>query len=407
MPEIIAIVGAGHAAGNAVKALVSGKCSAQIVVIGEEEHLPYQRPPLSKGYLTGNVELPKLYLQTAEFYAKHNIEVRCNTKVTALDCARQTLTFNDNSTLQWDKLLLTTGSFPRKVPVEGSELSGIYYLRTISDTDNIRQHLGAGKRLVIVGAGYIGLEVAASARSLGAEVTVIEMEDRVMKRVAAPEISDYFSKRHAREGVTIHLNTGLTEFRGNNGKLTSILCSDGNEIQADIAIVGVGVAPATELAEAAGLQCDDGIVVNEYAETSVANVYAAGDCTRHPNSLLQSNLRLESVHNATQQARTAANTILGERTRYSEIPWFWSDQYDCKLQICGISQGYDETIVRGEAGDEDKGFGVFYVRGDELIATDMVNRSKEFQTVRKIMAKDRNIARQLLADPNQDLTSLC
>ena len=403
MSETIVIVGAGHAAGQAAASLRQKKFAGRIVIVGEEPYIPYQRPPLSKKFLAGELDEKRLHFKPENFYPDHDIEMRLSTRVTAIDPDTKCVRLEDDSTLNYDKLLLTTGSRVRKLSIPGSDLRGIHYLRSIEDVLAIQKDFREGARLVIVGAGYIGLEVAAIAVKRGIDVTVLETEDRAMNRVVAPEISAFFQKMHKDAGVKIEFGRMVQEFRGTDS-IAEVVCADGYVVPADSCIVGIGILPNIELAEAAGLECEDGIVVDEFARTSAPDIYAAGDCTRHPNSLLGINLRLESVHNALEQAKTAAATMCGEHHPYAQIPWFWSDQYDVKLQIVGLSNGYDQLIIRGD--QDAHSFAAFYLKNNRVLAIDAINSPREFMLGKKLITAQASFDPAELADETADFKPL-
>ena len=402
MALTVVIVGAGHAAVQAVDTLRREGHAGPIVLVGDEPYLPYNRPPLSKKYLAGELERDRLWLRSAQFYQQHRVETRLGVRVTAIDRATQRLRLGDGSELTYDKLILCMGSTPRRLEVPGHDLARIHTLRTIADVDAIRADLAGARRLVVVGGGYIGLEAAACARHLGLEATVLEMADRVMARVVAPEVSAFYTQRHAREGVQIVCNTTVTGF-GGDGRVTSVRCGE-REFPADLVIVGVGILPDVTLAAAAGLRCDNGVWVDEQCRTSDENVYAAGDCTNHPSVRYGRRVRLESVDNAVEQAKTAASNICGKSARHEHIPWFWSDQYDVKLQITGLSEGYDRTVLRGDpAGGS---FALYYFAGDELLAVDAINSMRDFMTGKKWLAERKRPDPSLLSDTTVDLKTL-
>ncbi|MDH3273256.1 MAG: FAD-dependent oxidoreductase [Gammaproteobacteria bacterium] len=403
MTETIAIVGAGHAAGQAIATLIQKKFDGRIVLIGDEPYLPYQRPPLSKKYLAGELATERLYVKPAAFYDDAQIELRLNTHVCNIDRGARQLTTNDDGEVAYDKLILALGSRVRKLQVKGSELEGIHYLRGIADVDAIRAAASTGERVVIVGAGYIGLEVAAVCRQRGLDVTVIEMAERVMSRVVSSEVSDFYQKTHNSHGVKLMLSTGLSSFHG-NGKVHSVMTSDGQTLAADFVVIGVGILPNVELAESAGLEVNDGIVVDDQCRTSDSNIYAVGDCTSHPNAIYDMQLRLESVHNALEQAKTAASNICGVEKHYSQVPWFWSDQYELKLQIAGLSQGYDRAILRGDP--ESESFSCLYLKDGILIAVDAINAPKDFLQSKVLIAERARIDPQLLANADVALKDL-
>jgi 3-phenylpropionate/trans-cinnamate dioxygenase ferredoxin reductase subunit len=402
MALTVVIVGAGHAAVQAVDTLRREGHTGPIVLVGDEPYVPYNRPPLSKKYLAGELDRERLWLRSAQYYQQHRVETRLGVRVTAIDRATQRLRLGDGSELTYDKLILCMGSTPRRLEVPGHDLAGIHTLRTIADVDAIRADLAGARRLVVVGGGYIGLEAAACARHLGLEATVLEMADRVMARVVAPEVSAFYTQRHEREGVQIVCNTTVTGF-GGDGRVTSVRCGE-REFPADLVIVGVGILPDVTLAAAAGLRCDNGVWVDEQCRTSDENVYAAGDCTNHPSVRYGRRVRLESVDNAVEQAKTASANICGKSARHEHIPWFWSDQYDVKLQIAGLSEGYDRTVLRGDpAGGS---FALYYFAGDELLAVDAINSMRDFMTGKKWLAERKRPDPSLLSDTTVDLKTL-
>lgn len=394
------IIGAGHAAGQAAASLRQEKYEGPITIIGDEPHIPYQRPPLSKQYLSGDQGLERVYLRPEKFYAEKNIDLMLNTRASSIDRTAQTVTLEDGQTVPYDKLIIATGSRPRILNIEGSELSGIHYLRTIDDVDAIRQEMQQAKSLVIVGGGYIGLEVASVGIDAGLAVHVLEMEERILQRVTTPQMSDYYHNLHAGRGVNIHTNTAVTGFAGSD-RVDTVLCGE-TTMAADLVIVGIGIMPNTELAQDAGLEVDNGIVVNDHCQTSDVNIYAAGDCTNHPNALLNRRLRLESVPNAMEQARTCASNMLGGDKSYASIPWFWSDQYDLKLQMVGFSADGDQQVVRGDMSRNE--FAVFYLKDGTVVAADAVNSPKEFMICKQLVGKSVDSA--ALADAATDLKSL-
>ena len=395
------IVGGGHAAGQAAASLRQEGYEGGVVVVGDEPHLPYQRPPLSKEYLAGQQGLERIHLRPQKFYADRDIDVRSGVRVSAIDRAAHTVVCADDTTLSYDRLLLATGSRPRLLEVPGSDLAGVCLLRTIADAEAIRDQLRPNARLVIVGGGYIGLEVASVARQQGLDVTVLEMEDRILARVTTPAMSEFYHRLHTGKGVTIRTKAKAASFSG-NGRLEAVTCDDGTSVPADLAVVGVGIVPNVELADEAGLACDNGIVVDERTCTADERIYAAGDCTNHPNPILGRRLRLESVPNAMEQSRVAAANMAGGDRSYASVPWFWSDQYDLKLQMVGFSTDAEHEVVRGDPDEET--FATFHFRGDTLIAADAVNRPREFMVARQLVGKSVDAKR--LADPAVDLKSL-
>jgi 3-phenylpropionate/trans-cinnamate dioxygenase ferredoxin reductase subunit len=321
--------------------------------------------------------------------------------VTGLDREKKVITLHDGGNIPYTKLALATGARVRTLALPGHDLDGVFYLRDLNDVDRIRGYIGPGKSAVIIGGGYIGLETAASMRKLGMEVTVLEALPRVLQRVTAPEVSDFYRRVHAEEGVAIITEAAVDGLEG-GAHVEGVRLGDGTHLKADVVIIGVGVLPATDLAEAAGLEVDNGIVVDEFARTSDPDIVAAGDCTNHYNPIYRRRLRLESVQNATDQAKTAANTLCGKLESYHALPWFWSDQYDLKLQIAGLSQGFDRVVMRG-ASDSGRSFAAFYFEGDRLLAVDAVNRPKEFMATRRALSAGQSADPEKLADESVDI----
>ena len=403
MSERIVIAGAGHAAGQLIASLRQYKFDGQIILVGDEPHLPYQRPPLSKKFLAGEMPDERLYLKPASFYDDPAIELKLQTRITALDRAAKTLETEDGEAIAYDKLVLALGSRARKLQLDGADLAHVHYLRGIDDVHGIRAELDIGRRLVVIGAGYIGLEVAAVARTQGLDVTVLEMADRVMSRVVSPEISDFYQIEHTNHGVKLRLSTEVIALLGGK-RVKRVKIGSDEEVPADFVVVGIGILPNTELADCAGLDVDDGILVDDRCQTSDPDVFAVGDCTSHPSAIYGRRLRLESVHNALEQAKTAASNLCGNEAHYSDVPWFWSDQYDLKLQIAGLSDGYDDVVVRGNPAD--KSFACLYLRDNRLIAIDAVNAPRDFMQSKPIIAAKAIVPADALADSNRQLKDL-
>lgn len=404
MAQHFVIVGAGQAGAQAALTLRQQKFEGDITLLGDEPDYPYQRPPLSKKYLSGELDHQRLLLKPEKFYGDRSIETRLGAAATAIETSGQSVTLEDGSSIGYDRLLLATGSRVRRIDCPGCELPGIHYLRTRADVDDIRQEIGTGSRLVIVGGGYIGLEVAAVARSMGLEVTVLEAMERVMARVVAAEVSDFYAAEHRNAGVKLACGTAVAGFDG-SARLEAVVSQDGTSYPCDLAIVGIGVLPNTELAANAGIEVVNGIVVDEYTATSADNVFAAGDCTDHPNPLLGARVRLESVANAIEQAKTAALNMLGQATRYEHLPWFWSDQYDLKLQIVGLANGPTEVVVRGNAAG--RSFSAFYLdERQRVVAVDAVNQPKVFMAAKKIVQQRMAIPAEVLRDEDRDVRQI-
>jgi len=404
MPDSIIIAGAGHAAGQAAVSLRQGGFSGRIIMVGEEPYLPYQRPPLSKKYLSGELELERMYVRHQKFYDEHQIDIRLSTRVEKINCGDRTVILSDGQQEHYGCLVLATGSHVRKLQIPGHDLKGVHYLRGIDDVHRIQEHFKPGARLVIIGAGYIGMETAAVAVTHGLDATVVETADRIMARALAPEVSAFFDQVHREAGVKILCDRSPNAEIIGTGKVEALRGADGIELPADLIIAGIGILPTTDIAEEAGLECANGIIVDECCRTSDPHVLAIGDCTNHPNHLLGRRLRLESVHNAQEQAKTAAATLCGKLKPYNQIPWFWSDQYDLKLQIVGLSGGHDQVIIRGNFAD--RSFAAFYMKGDLLLAVDAINSAREFMLSKKLIAQGARIEPEILADTSIDFKEL-
>lgn len=399
--EHCVIIGASHAAAQLSMSLRQGGWEGKITIIGDEAIAPYHRPPLSKAYLDGSKNSDELLIRSLDTYEKKDINLVLGKRVTKIDRTNKSLSLDDGSQLQYTKLALTTGARVRKIPLPGHELEGVCYLRDLNDVDTIKAFVGTGKSAVIIGGGYIGLETAASMRKLGMNITVLEAMPRVLQRVTAPEVSEFYTRVHSEEGVKIITDAAAAAIEGAT-KAEAVTLADGTSIPADVVVIGVGVIANTELAEAAGLTIDNGIVVDEFARTSDHDIVAAGDCTNHYNPIYDRKLRLESVQNATDQARTAANTLCGKLEAYNTLPWFWSDQYDLKLQIAGLSQGFDQVVMRGDY-KTSRSFAAFYFQAGKLIAVDAVNSPKEFMLAKRALAEKRSADAALLADETIDV----
>jgi 3-phenylpropionate/trans-cinnamate dioxygenase ferredoxin reductase subunit len=408
MQQTFVIVGAGQVAATAVESLRREGYGGRLVVVGDEPEPPYQRPPLSKKYLAGELPRERLAIKPLSFYEHARAELTLGTRATRLDPAARELGLDSGSSLRYDRLLLATGSAPRRIAVPGSELGGLYYLRTAADAAGIRAELARpGRRVVVVGGGYIGLEVAASCRTLGHEVLVLEMADRVMNRVVAPGVSAFFTAEHARAGVHIETGTfvsGFTARRDAPARVGAVHTRDGREFAADVVVVGIGVLPVAELAAAAGIACEDGIAVDEYCRSSDPDVYAAGDCASHPSLRYGRRVRLESVDNAFEQARSAAANMAGRPLVHDKVPWFWSDQYDLKLLIVGLNADHDLAVLRGRPGD--RSFSCCYLREGELLAVDCVNNPRDYMAARKLIAERAHLDTARLHEPALPLRDL-
>ena len=384
------IVGASHAGAQLAAHLRREKWSGDVVLIGDEGSLPYQRPPLSKAYLAGTSTLDAMSIRSADFYEKQQIELT-NGTVTGIDRDAQTITLDTGVTQSYSTLALCTGAQTRRLSTPGADLAGIHYLRTAADSASLRSAATPGKRVVVVGGGYIGLETAASLRALGLDVTVVEAASRVLERVTAPVVSAFFSRVHREAGVAIRTSALVEEFRGDS-RVREVVLAGGEILPADVVVVGVGVVPNTDLAEAAGITVDDGIVIDDRARTNDPHIVAAGDCATYVIPRYERRVRLECVSAANEHAKVAASTMCGGSATITALPWFWSDQYDVKLQIAGLNTGYDEVVVSGDP-DRDRDFSCFYLRGGELVAADCINRPREFMASKKAIADRSALAR--------------
>jgi 3-phenylpropionate/trans-cinnamate dioxygenase ferredoxin reductase subunit len=393
----VVIVGAGHAGGSAAAFLRQYGHEGPIVLIGEEPLLPYQRPPLSKAWLKGEADADSLALKPQEWYAEANVALRLQGVATSLNRGDRTVTLASGEVITYDFLILATGARARELPIPGADLSGVLALRTAADAEGLKAALGEGKRLAVVGGGYVGLEAAASARALGAEATVIERESRVLARVACETLSTFFQDYHGARGVAFELNANVEAFEGTDGHVTGVRLKGGEVVACDAALVGVGAHPNVELAQDAGLECTGGIVVDLEARTSDPRVFAIGDVAHRPLPLYERQFRLESVPNALEQAKQAAAAIVGRAGPSPEVPWFWSDQYDLKLQIAGLPFDADSTIVRGDVAAAK--FAVFHLKGDLVQAVEAVNAPPEFMAGKQLIAKRTPVSKTKLSDP--------
>ena len=399
----IVVVGAGQAGQQICESLRRGGYEGGLILIGDESALPYQRPPLSKKFLTGTLEAERLSLRPASYYEKHKVELRLSTRVESIDRPARTLRLAGGETLPYAGLALTTGTRVRPLEVPGAEQAEIHYIRTLADGERLAARLPQVQRIAVIGGGFIGLEVAAMARELGKEVVLIEALDRLMARAVAPQVSAFYAQLHRDHGVQLLLSTGVTAIRS-NGEAHTVATTTGAEYAVDLLVVGIGVLPNSEVAEQAGLECRNGIVVDDCARTRDPLIVAAGDCTWHMNGFLQRELRLESVQNAVDQAKSAAASLLGQPSVYCQVPWFWSDQYDVKLQIAGIGMPHDAAVLRGDPAA--KAFSVFYFRAGVLVGVDSLNRPVEHMAARKLLAQGTALRPAQAADATFDLMAL-
>lgn len=397
------IVGAGQAGFALAAKLRALKDERPITMIGSEDVIPYQRPPLSKKYLMGEMSFDRLTFRPETWFAEHDVELRLSTFVEEIDRDAKTIRMQDGSVLEYEHLALTTGSTPRTLPASiGGDLTGVFTVRDKRNADLLADEMKAGRRLLIIGGGYIGLEAAAVARHLGLEVTLIEMADRILQRVASKETADVMRAIHAEHGVVIREKTGLTRLIGEDGRVRGAELSDGTVIDIDFVIVGIGVTPNDRLAQQCGLDVGNGILVDDYARTSDPAIFAMGDCAMLPWK--GNNIRLESVQNAVDQAESVAATLTGSAEPYEAKPWFWSDQYDVKLQIAGFNLGYDETVMR--PGSREGSVSIWYFREGRLIAVDAINDAKAYVTGKKLLDNGMTADKALIADPATDLKQL-
>jgi 3-phenylpropionate/trans-cinnamate dioxygenase ferredoxin reductase subunit len=405
MTDSIVIIGAGQAGVQAVASLRAEGFTGALTLIGDEPFPPYQRPPLSKAYLAGDFARERLFLKPESFFVENGCELKLNAKATHIDREQKIVLLASGETIPYGKLLLTTGARVRHIPIPGNDLPGIHYLRGIEDVDQLRPNLVEGKRAVIVGGGYIGLEVAAVAVKHGLDVTVLEAAGRVMERAVSPIVSEFYEDEHLKHGVKLMLNTGAKAFEGEE-KVAAVV-TDKGRIAADFVLVGVGVVPNEEIAAAAGLTCANGIVVDAFTRTSDPDIFAAGDCTNHPNIWYardNGRVRLESVQNAIDQAKHTALSLLDRPKSYGEVPWFWSDQYDLKLQIAGLALPGDTLVARGEPAS--RKFAVFHMRAGVIAAVEAVNAAPEYIMGRKLIAEKKLIDAVQLADLSVPMKSL-
>ena len=396
------IIGAGHAGGMTAISLRQRQYQGSITLIGEENSLPYQRPALSKGFLAGEIEEKRLYLKSQDYFDKNNIRIIRNCKVVAIDRNNKTILLENQKQLGYEKLVIATGSIVNKLKTSSRE-TDLYYLRTIRDSLKIREKLRSKNKITIIGAGYIGLEIASIATKKNLEVSVLELENRVMGRVVSAEVSDFFQKKHQSEGVEFKFNTSITDIE-DRGKQKRIICSDGSFLNTDVIVIGIGIKPNIELAINSGLKCDNGILVDVNGQTSDPHIFAVGDCSNHPNNIFKQRLRLESVQNAVEQAKSIAASIAGTHKPYQKVPWFWSDQYNIKLQIAGVSQDHDRHVIRGFP--EEEKFAVFYQKEKRLIAVDAINSPKEFMVGQKWIAMQAKISFELIRNMDIDLKKI-
>ncbi len=399
----LVIIGAGQGAFALAAKLRALKDDRPITIIGSEEVLPYQRPPLSKKYLMGEMSFDRLEFRSSQWFLDNNVEIRLSTWVEEIDRKAKTVRMQDGSVLAYDKLALATGAAPRLLPAGvGGDLDGVLTVRDKRDADRLREEMQPGRRLLVIGGGYIGLEAAAVARQLGLDVTLIEMADRILQRVASAETAAIMRDLHVSKGVSVREKTGLVRLEGEGGRVKKAELSDGSSLDVDFVIAGIGVTPNDRLARESGLAVGNGVIVDEFTRTSDFDIHAMGDCAVLPMN--GAAVRLESVQNAVDQAEAAALVLSGEERPYLPKPWFWSDQYDVKLQIAGFNAGYDETVLR--PGQRAGSRSIWYFKQGRFVAVDAINDAKAYVTGKKALDTDSPLNRAILEDPAADLKSL-
>jgi 3-phenylpropionate/trans-cinnamate dioxygenase ferredoxin reductase subunit len=401
MKESVVIIGASHAAAQTCVSLRQGGWAGDITVIGEERVLPYHRPPLSKDFLSGEKGIEDILIRPAEAYEVANIDMRLGSRVGAIDRENKTVLTDAGEVIAYDKLVLTTGARIRRLPLEGEDLEDVYYLRDTDDVLAIKEKAQTAQSAVIIGGGYIGLETAASLRKQGLEVTVLEAMPRILQRVTAEDMSVFYKRVHTEEGVKIYESVMAAEIQ-KSGTGLRVLTSCEKNFTADMVVIGIGVIPNVELAQNAGLIIGNGIEVNGFCQTSDPDIYAAGDVTWHHNPIYDQHVRLESVPNATEQGKVVAAHINGKPKSYNSLPWFWSDQFDLKLQIAGLSTGFDEVVIRGDI-EKSRSFAAYYFKDNKFIAVDAVNAPRDFMFGKMSLSKGKNLSKSLLADETNDL----
>jgi 3-phenylpropionate/trans-cinnamate dioxygenase ferredoxin reductase component len=404
MPHGVAIVGAGQAGFQVAASLRTDGYDGPIALIGDEPTLPYQRPPLSKGFMVGKQDIESTVLRPEAFYQDHRIDLVTGERVIAIDRASRSVSLASGHRFSYETLALATGSRNRTLHLKGAELEGVCYLRSSDEAVRIKERLEQASDIVVVGGGFIGLELAAVACSLGKSVRVLEAQPRLMPRVVPPILSEFYRQLHGSHGVGISLGVSVSEIVGFEGKVAEVMLSDGLVFPADVVLIGVGVVPNSELASHAGLEVANGIVVDERLRTGDDNIYAIGDCVNHPNPYAGGRARIESVQNAVDQGKCVAAAILGRSENYQAVPWFWTEQFDIKLQMAGLSGGYDRMVVRGET--ESRKFSVFYFKENRLVAVDSVNRPGDHMAGRKLIGAGIRLTPEQAADPDVDLKAL-
>ena len=393
----VLIIGGGHAGANTAYALRKDGFDGEITIISDEGYLPYHRPPLSKDFLKQNMAIEKLSFKPSNFYEEQNISINLNTRISAIDLELSHAKAKDNL-FDFDYLVFATGASPRLLPMENADAKNLFYLRQITDVLSIHESIGSAKNIVLIGGGYIGLEVASAMIELGLNVTILEAEERILKRVTSPEVSKFYNDFHSKKGVEIICNVKIASLNAENKMINAVLLESGESIAADIVLAGIGAIPNTQLADSIGLDCSNGIKTDQYCRTSIPNILAVGDCTSSFNVLYNQELRLESVPNALAQSKVASSSIVGNELFNNEMPWFWSDQYDLKLQMAGLSSSYDECHIIGDIDSAE--FIACYGKNGYLIAVDSVNQSKQFMLFKKALGNGFQLEMSIIKDNN-------
>lgn len=402
----VVIVGSGHGGAQAAIALRQNGHEGSILMVSRDRNPPYERPPLSKEYLAGEKPFERIQIRPEQFWADKQIDLRLGRNVNDVDPMAHEIGLSDDTRIGYRKLIWAAGGDARRMSCPGSDYAGIHYIRTRRDVDTLREELGGGgKRAVIIGAGYIGLEAAAVLRKLDCKATVVEMLDRVLARVAGPELSEFYAAYHREQGVDLRLSTGVETIEGENGRVTGVVTDSGERIACDVVIAGIGIVPSVGPLIAAGAAGSNGVDIDSYCRTTLDDIYAIGDCASHANCYADNKvIRLESVQNANDMATVAAKAIMGDKQDYDAVPWFWSNQYDLRLQTVGISIGYDATVLRGDPAE--KKFSVIYLREGEIIALDCVNNTRDYAQGRKLVMAHAAVAPDTLADVSVPLKEM-
>ena len=393
----VLIIGGGHAGANTAFALRKDGFDGEITIISDEDYLPYHRPPLSKDFLKQNIAIEKLGFKSADFYEEQKILINLDTHIDSIDLESNLAVAKDTS-FNFDYLVFATGASPRLLPMENADAKNLFYLRQITDVLSMHQQISADKEMILIGGGYIGLEVASAMIELGLKVTILEAEERILQRVTSPEVSKFYNDFHSKKGVKIICNAKVTNLNAEKQMINSVSLESGESLAADIVLVGIGAIPNTQLADSIGLECSNGIKTDQYCRTSIPNILALGDCAFSLNTLFNYEFRLESVPNALAQSKVVSSSIVGNELFNNEMPWFWSDQYDLKLQMAGLSSGYDECHIIGDIDAAE--FIACYGKDGYLIAVDSVNKSKQFMLFKRALANGFRLEMSLLKDEN-------